>query len=173
MLVSARVRDRDDLAQAARDGRLTYALSDVARTALFIVPALVVGSLRGVLLGAVALRRRFGLPRCSRFWREFGRGFRIDVRALAQPARLRAAVRAGGRHRSRPGQLPPVRGRGALRRGDVRHLRVGCLQIPLVDLIVTSTVNVMMVKMAELARDARHARRVDALARHHRAARAS
>ena len=55
-------------------------------------------------------------------------------------------------------QLPPVRGRRrASTPATFAIYAVGCLQIPLVDLIMTSTVNVMMVKMAEDASDRRAA----------------
>ena len=43
---------------------------------------------------------------------------------------------------------------------------VGCLQIPLVDLVCTSTGNVMMVQMAELARDGDRRHGARAVARH-------
>ena len=49
--------------------------------------------------------------------------FGVDLHAVARTARLRAAVRPGGRRRGRPGEPAPVRRGVAVQRGDVRHLR--------------------------------------------------
>jgi hypothetical protein len=51
----------------------------VVRTALFLVPAFVVGSLRSVLAGAVVFAGLRLAAMIAYFWREFGRGFRIDA----------------------------------------------------------------------------------------------
>ena len=102
---------------------VTYACSDIVRTLFFIVPAFALRQ------PARRLRRRGRVRRASTgaaarsLWREFGREFRVDVGAVARAARLRAAVRAGGGRRGHAAQLPPVRRRVAVRRGDVRDLR--------------------------------------------------
>ena len=104
-------------------GACVYAASDVVRTVLFLVPAFVVGSLRSVLAGAVVFAGLRLVAMLAYFWREFGRGFRIDAALWRESARVCAAVRAGRGHRGRAGQLPPVGGRGQVRRRDVRDLR--------------------------------------------------
>ena len=86
-------------------------------------------------------------------WREYGRDFRVDVTlwreqlAYALPFALAVGVEVV--------QLNYHQYVVASRfdAATFAIYAVGCLQIPLVDMIMTSTVNVMMVKMAE---DASH-----------------
>src|SRR4029453_13629249 len=52
-------------------GACVYAASDVVRTALFLVPAFVVGSLRSVLAGAVVFAGLRLAAMIAYFWREF------------------------------------------------------------------------------------------------------
>ena len=135
---------------------ITYALSDVGRTALFIIPAWLFVSLRAVFIGAVI----FSAVRLAMMlvvvWRQYGREFRPDLAlwrtqlAYALPFAMAVGVEVilisyhqyviGGRF-------------------DIDTFAiyaVGCTAIPLVDLIMTSTTSVMMVKMAEDSSD-RHA----------------
>jgi O-antigen/teichoic acid export membrane protein len=130
---------------------ITYAISDVARTALFILPALLFGSLRLVFIGATifaALRMTMML---GLIWREFRHQFRPDLSlwrsqmAYALPFALAVGVEAilisyhqlvvGGRFDNETFAI----------------YAIGCMSIPLMDLIVTSTTSVMMVKMGEIA----------------------
>ncbi len=102
---------------------VTYASSDVARTLLFVLPALGFGGVQGLLVGAVA----FGVLRLAAMlvylWREFGRELRVDLDLWRSQAGVRAALRPGGERGGRPAELPPVlRGR-TIRHGHVRHLR--------------------------------------------------
>jgi O-antigen/teichoic acid export membrane protein len=131
---------------------LTYALSDVARTAFFIVPALLFVSLHAVFAGAVAfaavrltvmlviMRREFGEVRPDfALWR--------TQAAYSLPFALAVSVEVilvtyhqyvvGGR-------FDPA---------TFAVYSTACMAIPLVDLIMTSTTSVMMVKMAEDASD--------------------
>jgi O-antigen/teichoic acid export membrane protein len=138
---------------------VTYASSDVARTLLFIIPAFGFGGVRGLLIGAVA----FGVLRMGAMlvylWREFGRGLRIDFivwrrqLAYALPFALAVSVEV---------VIVNFHQYFVASRFDAATFAiyaVGCLQIPLIDLVMTSTVNVMMVQMADHARvgDARAA----------------
>jgi O-antigen/teichoic acid export membrane protein len=133
----------------------TYAGSDLLRTALFVLPALAVGSLRGVLVGAAAFAAVRVVAMLGYFHREFGCSLRVDIGlwrdqlAYALPFALAVGIDVvqANFHQW-----------AVATRFDAATFAiyaVGCLQIPLVDLVCTSTGNVMMVKMAELAGDGR------------------
>src|SRR5687767_698564 len=149
MLISAAF----EIVMVARKQHLTaawtYGASDVARTILLVIPAFVHGGLRAVLWGGVA----FGVVRVIAmvYWlhREYGpdlrpnRGlwkyqlayallFALAVGIEVLQANLHAYVVAS-----------------KFDAATFAIYAVGCLQIPLVDLITTSAANVMMVKMAE------------------------
>jgi O-antigen/teichoic acid export membrane protein len=137
---------------------VTYAISDLSRTLLFIVPALCFRSLRGVLVGAVA----FGILRLAAMLvylrREFGDDLRLDAgvwrRQLAYALPFALAVGIEVVQLNFHQYVVAARFDAA----TFAIYAVGCLQIPLVDLVMTSTVNVMMVQMAEHARTGdRHA----------------
>lgn len=127
---------------------LTYALSDVTRTAFFVVPALLFVSLDAVLAGAVAfaavrlvvmllvLRRSLGDVRPDlALWR--------TQLAYALPFALAVSVEVilVTYHQYVVG--------GSFDRSTFAVYSTACMAIPLVDLIMTSTTSVMMVKMAE------------------------
>jgi O-antigen/teichoic acid export membrane protein len=128
---------------------VTYALSDVARTALFILPALVFLSLGAAFVGATAFAAIRLVVVFASFWREFGRDMRIDLAlwrhqlAYALPFALAVSV-----------EIIQINYHQYVVASNVDAATfaiyaIGCLQIPLVDLIMTSTVNVLMVRMAE------------------------
>ena len=128
---------------------VTYALSDVARTALFILPALVFLSLGAAFAGATAFAAIRLVVVFGSFWREFGRDMRIDLAlwrhqlAYALPFALAVSV-----------EIIQINYHQYVVASSVDAATfaiyaIGCLQIPLVDLIMSSTVNVMMVRMAE------------------------
>jgi O-antigen/teichoic acid export membrane protein len=135
---------------------VAYALSDVTRTAFFIIPALLFVSLDAVFAGAVAfaalrlgvmllvLRRTLGDVRPDlALWR--------TQLAYALPFALAVSVEVilvtyhqyvvGGRFDT----------------ATFAIYATGCMAIPLVDLIMTSATSVMMVKMAEDSSDRRKA----------------
>ncbi len=136
---------------------ITYALSDFGRTALFIVPALLFVSLRAVFIGAVI----FAAVRLAMMlvvvWRQYGREFRPDLAlwrtqlAYALPFALAVGVEVIliNYHQYVVGWAVSTPQTFAI-------YAIGCMAIPLVDLIMTSTTSVMMVKMAEDSSD-RHA----------------
>lgn len=124
-----------------------YATSDMARAACLVAPALVWG-LHGVMAGAVA----FAAARLFVTLITMANGFRSELRPDAVVLRRQLAY-----------ALPFAVAVGI----EVLHINwhqyavasrfdaaafaiyaVGCLQVPVVDLIVTSTCNVMMVEMA-------------------------
>jgi O-antigen/teichoic acid export membrane protein len=131
---------------------LTYALSDVTRTAFFVVPALLFVSLQAVFAGAVAfaalrlvvmllvLRRALGDVRPDlALWR--------TQLAYALPFALAVSVEVilVTYHQYVVG--------GSFDRATFAIYSTACMAIPLVDLIMTSTTSVMMVKMAEDSAD--------------------
>jgi O-antigen/teichoic acid export membrane protein len=132
---------------------VTYACSDIVRTLFFIVPAFLLGSVRAVFIGATvfaALRLALLL---GALWRQYGREFRIDLGlwreqlAYALPFALAVGIEVIQQNYHQ--YVIASRFDAA----TFAIYAVGCLQIPLVDMIMTSTVNVMMVGMAE---DATH-----------------
>lgn len=134
---------------------VTYAVSDIGRTLLFVIPALIFGSLRAVFIGGVIFAAvRLALMMAA-LWKEFGPEFTVDVTlwrhqlAYALPFALAVGIEVI--------QINYHQYVVASRfdAATFAIYAIGCLQIPLVDLIVTSTVNVLMVKMAEDASDAR------------------
>jgi len=139
---------------------VTYACSDIVRTLFFIVPALLLGSLRAVFIGATVFAAVRLVLLVVALWREYGREFRVDVGlwreqlAYALPFALAVGVEVIQQNYHQ--YVVASRFDAA----TFAIYAVGCLQIPLVDMIMTSTVNVMMVGMAE---DASHGRATVAL----------
>jgi O-antigen/teichoic acid export membrane protein len=127
----------------------TYASSDVVRTVCLIVPALAIGSLRGVLAGATVFAALRFAAMLAYLWREFGRDLRFDPALwrgqllYALPFGLAVGVDVV------QANLHQYFVASRFNAETFAIYAVGCLQIPLVDLICTSTANVMMVKMAE------------------------
>ena len=128
---------------------VTYACSDIVRTLFFILPAFALGSLRAVFIGATAFAGFRLVLLVAALWRQYGREFRVDVGlwreqlAYALPFALAVGVEVIQQNYH---QYVVASKFDA---ATFAIYAVGCLQIPLVDMIMTSTVNVMMVKMAE------------------------
>ncbi len=131
---------------------VTYAISDLGRTLLFVIPAIGFRSLRGVLVGAVA----FGFLRLAVMLvylrREFGRDLHVDFavwrRQLAYALPFALAVGIEVIQLNFHQYVVAAKFDAA----TFAIYAVGCLQIPLVDLVMTSTTSVMMVQMADYAR---------------------
>ena len=128
----------------------SYAVSEVFRVGFFLVPIAVFGSLEALLWGAVLFAVLRFVVTVVFLRRLFGTGLRPDRRILgkqlayALPFAVDVAIEVA---------------QGKLHLFAVGHYfdptlfaiyAVGCLQIPLVDLMTTSTSNVMMVRMQEL-----------------------
>jgi O-antigen/teichoic acid export membrane protein len=138
---------RNEHLRAAR----TYAASDVVRTVLFILPALAIGTLRAVLVGAAAFATlRLGAM-LTYLWREFGRELKLDATlwrnqlAYALPFALAVGIDVVQANFHQWAVASTVDA------PTFAIYAVGCLQIPLVDVVCSSTANVMMVRMAEVA----------------------
>lgn len=127
-----------------------YALSDIGRAACFVIPAALAFGLRGVMAGAVAFAAVRVAVTLITLWREFGRTLRPDVhvlaRQLAYALPFALAVGIEVLHINWHQYAVAARFDAAA----FAVYAVGCLQVPVIDLIVTSAVNVMMVEMATL-----------------------
>ena len=128
---------------------VTYAVSDIGRTLLFILPALAFGSLHAVFVGATAFAAIRLVVVLVSLWREFGHDFRMDLAlwreqlAYALPFALAVSVEVIQINFHQYVVASRVDA------ATFAIYAIGCLQIPLVDLIATSSVNVMMVRMGE------------------------
>lgn len=131
---------------------ITYAVSDIARTLLFVLPALAFGSLRAVFVGATVFAAVRLAATLLAFWRQCGRELRLDLPLLRQqltyavPFALAVGIEV---------VLINYHQYVVAARFDAATFAIyaiGCMQIPLYDLIVTSTVNVLMVRMADAPR---------------------
>ena len=131
-----------------RTAAFTYAVSDVARAGFLLVPALLLGGLRGLLLGAVACA---GLRLAVMVWLFVGR---LDLTLRPSLAMWRQqwvytlpfalavgieVVQANLHNYVVAARFDPA---------IFAIYAVGCLQIPLVEVLTTSSANVMMVAMA-------------------------
>ncbi|HEV8316294.1 MAG TPA: oligosaccharide flippase family protein [Vicinamibacterales bacterium] len=132
---------------------VTYAISDIVRTLLFILPALLVGSLRAVFIGATVFAAIRLALMLTALWRQYGRELRLDLAlwkdqlAYAVPFALAVGVDAVQLN------LHQYVVASQVDAATFAIYAIGCMQIPLLDLIMTSTVNVLMVKMAEEEHD--------------------
>jgi O-antigen/teichoic acid export membrane protein len=127
---------------------VTYAISDIVRTALFIIPALAFTSVRAVFIGATLFAGLRLAATLIALGREFGRDFRVDFSLWRQqlgyalPFALAVGIEV---------VLINYHQYVVASKFDAATYAmyaVGCLQIPLFDLIVTSTTNVLMVRMS-------------------------
>ena len=131
---------------------VTYAISDFVKTALFVAPALLVGSLRAVFYGAAIFAGLRLAATIVTVWRQWGREFRIDAALLREQLAyaLPFAVAVGieviliNYHQYVVASTFTA--------ATFAVYAVGCMQIPLYDLIIGSTVNVLMVRMADAPR---------------------
>lgn len=149
MLVSAAF----EIVMVARKQHLTaawtYGASDVARTILLVIPAFVHGGLHAVLWGGVAFGAVRVLAMLHWLRREYGADLRPNRKlwkyqlAYALPFALAVGIEV--LHVNLHSYVVASNFDAA----TFAIYAVGCLQIPLVDLITTSAANVMMVKMAE------------------------
>jgi O-antigen/teichoic acid export membrane protein len=126
----------------------TYAASDFVRAACFVIPAAIGWGLRGVLVGAAAFAAVRAAATLLLAWREFRSHLRLDAgvlrRQLMYALPFALAVGIEVLHINWHQYAVAARFDAAA----FAIYAVGCLQIPVVDLIVSSAVNVMMVEMA-------------------------
>ncbi|HJT19241.1 MAG TPA: oligosaccharide flippase family protein [Nitrospira sp.] len=132
-----------------RSAAVAYAATDVARALFLILPVLFVPSLRSLLYGAVA----FGALRLAYtvgyFRREFGPAFRPDrscfTRQFAYALPFALSVVASVTQENFHQYMIS----GLFDAATFAIYAVGCLQIPVVDLVATTVCNVMMVEMTK------------------------
>ena len=132
---------------------VTYVLSDLLRTALFVLPAILFRSLRAVFMGAILFAAFRLAVMIGRLRREFGQTVRPDLDLLSTQLRYAVPFAIAVSleviliyyHQYVVGaQVTPAM---------FGIYSTACMAIPLVDLIMTSTTSVMMVKMAEDSSD--------------------
>ncbi|HUD70382.1 MAG TPA: oligosaccharide flippase family protein, partial [Dongiaceae bacterium] len=127
----------------------TYGVSDLARAALFIIPALITRRLEWVLAGAVAFAALRVVVTLGYFVREFkgalrpGQGALREQIAYALPFGVAVLVEAI------QGNLHQYVVSARFDAATFAIYAVGCLQIPFVDFVAGPAGNVMMVRMSE------------------------
>lgn len=127
-----------------------YAASDIGRAACFVIPAMIGWGLQGVMAGAALFAAARLVAALIVMWREFESELHVDLpvlrRQLAYALPFALAVGIEVLHINWHQYAVASRFDAA----TFAIYAVGCLQIPVVDLIVTSTVNVMMVEMSSV-----------------------
>jgi O-antigen/teichoic acid export membrane protein len=132
-----------------------YAGSDIVKAVLIVVPALLFRSLTALMIGAVGFAALRCVALSGELLRRFGGRLRIDQALLtvqlayATPFAVAVAVEIVQMN------LHQYVVATWFDRATFAVYSVGCLQIPLVELLSTSAANVMMVKMSEDAAQGR------------------
>lgn len=133
----------------------TYVLSDVGRTVLCLIPALIFHSLAWLLAGLIAfgsIRVLFTLTFVRRqFHRTLGIQPEIIAKHLRYAVPFAIAVTIDLLQSNWHFYVVSTR----IDAATFAIYAIGCLQIPLVDFMMSSTGNVMMVRMSEEIRDGR------------------
>jgi O-antigen/teichoic acid export membrane protein len=146
---------------AYRSAAVAYAVTDVARALFLIVPVLIAPSLRSLLQGAVAFAALRFAYTVHYYWKTFGAGFRPDARCfarqLAYALPFALAVATGIAQEN----LHQYAVSGLFDAATFAVYSVGCLQIPLVDLVATTVCNVMMVGMTTAIHEGRESMVID------------
>lgn len=131
----------------------TYAASDFLRTFLLIAPVVIFGGVRPLLIGAIAFAVIRLVSMAQSLWREFSGDLRLD-RSLwrgqftyALPFAFAVAIEVIQTN------FHQYYVASRFDAATFAIYAVGCLQIPLVDVIVTSSANVMMIRMAAQSSD--------------------
>jgi len=144
-----------------RSAALAYAATDLCRAAFLILPLLWIPSLQALLYGAIA----FASLRLIAAWRYFRREFGSDLRpdAACLKAQLAYALPFGLAVVATIAQenLHQYAVSGRYDAATFALYSVGCMQVPLVDMIGTTVCNVMMVGMTGSLKEGRQAAVVD------------
>jgi O-antigen/teichoic acid export membrane protein len=152
MLVSAILEVAMITHERHRLAAATYAGSDVVRAALLIAPGLLTGSVGAVLAGAVVFAALRAAATMAYLWRRFGGDWRLDRQLFGRQWRYTLPFAAAVV--IEVGQFYYHQYAVAVWFDPVTFAvyAVGCLQIPLVDLLATSTGNVLMVRIGDALR---------------------
>jgi len=128
----------------------SYALSDLAKATFCLIPVLVLPTLEVLLLGAIA----FALLRLGAAWwylqYEFDGTLRLDLGVFKQQLRYALPFVMAVLVEIVQGNFHQYAVSYYFDAATFAIYAVGCLQIPLVDIVATSTSKVMMVQMAEV-----------------------
>jgi O-antigen/teichoic acid export membrane protein len=127
----------------------SYAISDLARAAAFILPVLVFRQLRWLLWGAIAVAFVRVLVTLVYFRREFRGTFTPDRLLLKSQLAYALPFAAAVLVETLQASLPQYAVSYLFDPATFAIFAVGCLQIPLVDFAAAPTSDVMMVKMQQ------------------------
>jgi O-antigen/teichoic acid export membrane protein len=137
-----------------RSASWIYASLDTLKAGLFIVPALVTGQLGWLVGGAVAFAAARSLVAFWYLSREFGVDtLRPDAELLRRQLAYAVPFALSGIVETINTNLHQYAISYHFDAATFAIYAVGCLQIPLVDFLTTSSARVMMVRMAEEIRD--------------------
>jgi len=131
----------------------SYGLSDLLRSLLFIVPALVTRRLEWVLAGAVAFAALRAVVTLGYFAGEFRGALRPGSGALKQQLSYALPFGAAVLVDTIQGNLHQYVVSARFDAATFALYAVGCLQIPFVDFVAGPAGNVMMVRMSERLAD--------------------
>lgn len=132
----------------------SYALSGILRTGFCIVPAVWVGGLKGLLVGVILFAALRCLATLLYLRREYRSGLRLSRAQLKPHLAYALPFAAALLVYAAQSDLPFYAVSLHFSAATYAIYTVGCLQVPLVDLLMTSTGNVMMVRMREDAEPA-------------------
>lgn len=128
---------------------VTYGLSDVLRAALFIVPPFLLGGLKWLLLGAVAFAAIRFCGILSYLWMEFKGTLGLDSDLFKQQLWYAVPFGTAALVEILQSSFHQYAVSYYFDAATFAVYAVGCLQIPLVEIMASSVANVMMVHMAE------------------------
>jgi O-antigen/teichoic acid export membrane protein len=136
---------------------VAYALTDVTRAALMLLPVLLFGDLFWLLLGTVAFALCRLMATLSYLTREFGTSLRFDGALLRKQLSYALPFGLAGLIEIVQVNLHMYVVSWYFDAATFAIYAVGCLQLPIMDFLMTSTSNVMMVQMREKLRAGNHA----------------
>jgi O-antigen/teichoic acid export membrane protein len=131
---------------------VAYALTDLCRAALMLVPVLIFGDLFWLLLGAVAFALCRFVVTLRYLRREFGAALAVDGQLLRKQLAYALPFGLAGLIEIVQATLHLYAVSWYFDAATFAIYAVGCLQLPITDFLMTSTSNVMMVQMREKLR---------------------
>jgi len=127
----------------------TYAITDIVRACFFVVPVLLFGDLYWLLLGALAFALLRLMAMRMYVVREFGRELQPDIPTLKKHLGYAIPFGLSGLVEIVQMNFHLYAVSWFFDTATFAIYAVGCLQIPLIDFLMSSTCNVMMVNMRE------------------------
>lgn len=126
----------------------TYAVSDVVRAVLLVLPVLLFGELAWLLAGAVGFALGRALVAIAYVWREFG-SLRVDRALLTRQLAYALPFGLAGMIEMLQVNYHLYAVSYYFTPAVFAIYAVGCLQVPLFDLLTSTSSNVMMIQMRE------------------------